>query len=100
MRHYLVQKDETLSGIAFIELGDAEAWLEIQKYNNVPDPKRLMPGTNLQIPESLYQKNPVTAMVIRVQGNASHISSLGEKIRDLNEGDELTAGAIIETQND
>lgn len=100
MRHYIVQQDETLSGIAYKETGDAETWLEIQKHNDVPNPKLLMPGTRLQIPESLYQRNSVTAQVIRVNGQAVHISSLGEIVRTLTKGDELTAGTIIETKSD
>lgn len=97
MRYYLVHQGETLSGIAFKEIGDAEAWLVIQKHNDVPNPRLLMPGTKLKIPESLYQTNPLTALVIRVNGQATHFSSLGEQVRGLAKGDELTAGTIIET---
>ena len=98
MRNYLVEKYDTLYSIALNEVDNAEAWIEIQKYNNVPNPKLLVPGTTLKIPERLYQTQPVTALVLRIKGKATYISSLGEAVKELQKGDELTVGSIVETK--
>jgi Contractile injection system tube protein/LysM domain len=47
---YVVQRGDTLSGIAFAVYHDASVWREIARNNNIEDPRTLDPGTVLQLP--------------------------------------------------
>lgn len=49
---------QTLSGIAGDVLGDPAAWREIAEYNNIDDPRRIPPGTQLKIPPSKRLTKP------------------------------------------
>lgn len=47
---YVVQRGDTLSGIAFAVYRDASVWRDIARNNNIQDPRTLAPGTVLQLP--------------------------------------------------
>jgi hypothetical protein len=47
---------ETLSKLAHEYLGDPGAWREIAELNNIDDPRRLPPGTQLLIPQEKSRK--------------------------------------------
>ncbi len=51
-KSYIVQKGDTLSGIAKKQYGDANQWRRIYEANRdkVKTPRKLMPGTRLTIP--------------------------------------------------
>jgi nucleoid-associated protein YgaU len=51
-KSYVVQRNDTLSAIAYQEYRDAEAWRHIADANRdvIINPRRLMPGTVLDIP--------------------------------------------------
>jgi nucleoid-associated protein YgaU len=46
----VVQRGDTLSGIAFAVYRDATVWREIAANNQIQDPRTLAPGTVLQLP--------------------------------------------------
>ena len=46
----LVQRGDTLTKIATEEFDDPGAWRQIAELNNISNPRRLTPGTVLQIP--------------------------------------------------
>lgn len=50
-RLHVVGKGDTLTGIASAYLGSASRWVEIQECNEIKDPKRILPGVQLKIPE-------------------------------------------------
>jgi hypothetical protein len=47
---YVVQRGDTLTGIAFAVYRDASVWRDIARNNNIQDPRTLDPGTVLQLP--------------------------------------------------
>lgn len=47
---YVVQRGDTLSGIAFAIYRDPSVWRAIARNNNIHDPRTLDPGTVLQLP--------------------------------------------------
>lgn len=49
---------QTLSGIAGDVLSDPAAWREIAEYNNIDDPRRIPPGTQLKIPPAKRLSKP------------------------------------------
>jgi LysM repeat protein len=49
-KSYVVQRGDTLSGIAFALYTDAAKWRNIAEENNIRDPRSLQPGQALRIP--------------------------------------------------
>jgi len=47
---YVVQRGDTLTGIAFALFADSSPWRSIAENNNIRDPRRLEPGQILQVP--------------------------------------------------
>lgn len=47
---YVVQRGDTLSGIAYGVYRDASVWRDIAENNQIEDPRSLEPGTVLQLP--------------------------------------------------
>jgi nucleoid-associated protein YgaU len=47
---YVVEKGDTLSGIAKQLLGDEGRWMQIARANRIDDPSKLAVGTRLEIP--------------------------------------------------
>jgi LysM repeat protein len=47
---YVVQRGDTLSGIAFAVYRDASVWRDIAENNDIQDPRSLQPGQVLQLP--------------------------------------------------
>jgi LysM repeat protein len=47
---YIVKRGDTLASIAAAEYGDAGAWREIARANQIADPIRLTPGSRLSLP--------------------------------------------------
>ena len=54
-RFHLVGEGETISGVAFRAYGRADLWRPIALRNGLDDPRRLAPGTRLQIPQLPYR---------------------------------------------
>lgn len=65
---YTVQAGDTLSQIAQAQLGNPEAWKQLQRLNKVADPDRLVPGARIRIPLGLSRSQPGNAQVVWVQG--------------------------------
>jgi len=47
---YVVQRGDTLSGIAYAYYRDASVWRNIAENNQIEDPRTIAPGTVLQLP--------------------------------------------------
>ncbi|RMH57394.1 MAG: LysM domain-containing protein [Candidatus Hydrogenedentota bacterium] len=58
---YRVKKGDTLAKIAARELGDAERWREIADENEIDNPRRLLAGRVIEIPE---ERKPAAAPVV------------------------------------
>lgn len=63
-----VQPGDTLEALSIHYLGSAQLWHELQRRNQVQDPRRLQPGSVLQIPLDLLPR--ASAEVVFVHGEA------------------------------
>ncbi|PWW47721.1 FecR domain-containing protein [Melaminivora alkalimesophila] len=61
-----VRPGDTLEALSSHYLGSARLWRELQRHNRVPDPRRLQPGSVLQIPLELLPRS--AAEVVFVHG--------------------------------
>jgi hypothetical protein len=94
--HTIVPGD-TLIGLSRSLLADPRLWPELQRINRIRDPRRLRPGSTLQIPVALLRSVPADAEVLWVRGAArvhradgSVIALVGTR---LGGGDRVTTAA-------
>ncbi len=95
-----VKQGDTLEHLATEFYGDARLWTELQKYNRVPNPKRLQPGSILHIPTKYLPMQ--SAEVSFVQGQASVNTSGSDATPEipLKAGQKLNEGAEIKVAPD
>lgn len=67
--HTIVPGD-TLIGLSRSLLADPHQWRELQRLNRIRNPRRLRPGTTLQIPVAWLRSVPAEAEVLWVRGAA------------------------------
>lgn len=65
---HVVDSGDTLIGLADRYLGDARKWTELQRINQVADPRRLPPGLRIRIPFSWIPTRPAKVRVIAASG--------------------------------
>lgn len=88
---HTVRRGDTLVGIANDMLKDPWRWRTLQKINQVADPYRLMPGTQLRIPVDLLRLEPAPARITATAGEVRADGSL------LKIGDTVSSNAKIVT---
>lgn len=66
-----IQDRDTLISIGQRYLQDPASWPAVAKLNNVPNPRRLQPGSILRIPVPLLKRKIALAEVIRIKGDAA-----------------------------
>ncbi len=69
-RVHTVQPGDNLYGLAQRYLDDAAQWPALQQHNQVANPRRLVPGSQLWIPAALARPEPSSADVLHVAGPA------------------------------
>ncbi len=87
--HQVVAGD-TLYKLARTYLDDSSKWREFLRYNQVSNPRRLVPGSELRIPPSTTY-----ATVIFTHGNVSLLSADSQPGKPVEVGDTLTEGATV-----
>jgi LysM repeat protein len=93
---YAVNPGDTLISVAVNYLANPNDWRQLQKLNDVTEPRRLMPGTKLRLPVALLKREAVIAEVIHVHGKVTHTSK-NDHPQNLIAGARLEVGDIIET---
>jgi hypothetical protein len=83
---------DTLIGLADRYLIEKKNWQSIQNENEIPNPRRIKPGTEIRIPIALMRSEPATAKVIAVQGSVEGTAGAVEKGAVLNEGAGIKTG--------
>ncbi|MDR2710526.1 MAG: FecR domain-containing protein [Burkholderiales bacterium] len=92
---YIVQPGDTVSNLSERYLGGRARWGAIEKANPGLDIHKLRPGQTLRLPENRVQSAAKTAKVLKINGSKTQSDGV-----DLQEGQELAAGAVIEVGND
>ena len=68
---YQVQRGDTLAGLSARYLISPNAYREVARLNRVGDPRRLIPGRTLRIPDRLLRTEPVIARLVAYRGEVS-----------------------------
>jgi hypothetical protein len=71
LRSYTVVANDTLIGVRDRLLVPEANWQVLQKLNKVKDPRRLVPGSTLLLPEVWFKEQPATAEVLHAFGDAT-----------------------------
>lgn len=95
-RLHTVQPGDNLYTLAQRYLADPARWPELQRRNQVADPRRLVPGSPLRIPAALLRAEPAPAEVVHVAGQAQVRGETGS----LAAGTRVPEGAHIDVGDD
>lgn len=87
-----VQPTDTLIGISNRLLIEPNRWPELQKRNNIADPRRLVPGSTLLIPRRLLRVDPAEIEVRNVIGAVTRADGT-----PLVSNERLAEGAAVRT---
>ncbi|WP_353234459.1 FecR domain-containing protein [Diaphorobacter ruginosibacter] len=97
--NHRIAKGDTLEHIAAQFYGNVNLWPQLQSFNQIPDPKRLQPGSTLRVPVKYMPEQ--TAEVSFVQGKATVVAA-GSTAEEtpLQPGQKLQEGAAIKVAPD
>jgi hypothetical protein len=93
---YRIEPGDTLIGIRDRLLVPGADWRPLQRLNRIRDPRRLVPGSTLQIPLALLRQQPVQAEVLHLHGEVS-VQRGGAPPQPLRAGDTLSQGDLVRT---
>lgn len=94
---YAVVRGDTLIGVSARHLAPPHGWRELQRYNHVTRPRRLVPGSTLRIPEAWMGRSATAAEVMFVQGDVVARTGPQAAWAPLAIGSSLAAGSSLRT---
>ena len=95
---YTVKQGDTLWSISEEWLNNAQDWVIIKSLNNIENPRKLVPNSQIRIPLLLLKTGENLAVVEHVQGTVAIKNSAGQQ-RDVTLGMELFTGDEIRTED-
>lgn len=72
-----VAPGDTLITLAARWLAEPRDWRDLQRYNTLANPRRLVPGAALRVPSAWLRRQSTQAQVVFVQGDTSYRSGNG-----------------------
>jgi hypothetical protein len=96
--HTVVQGD-TLEKLAHLYFGDTRLWTQLQATNQIPDPRRLQPGSTLLIPARLLPATSGTVEFVRGTVTIAQAGTSGATT-PVQAGQQLEEGARIQSGPD
>lgn len=94
---YKVRPGDRLVDIAKTYQKSPEDWKKLQKNNLVPDPQKLIPGKQLNIPVADLRQGSPNAEAALVHGEVQRLDKSGQPTGKLVSGDVLKMGDTIQT---
>jgi len=91
LAEYRIELGDTLIGLRGRVIEPQADWRRLQQLNRIQDPRRLQPGSMLQIPASMLLAQPEQADVIYVQGQVT-VQRAGLPAQPLTSGSTVAAG--------
>ncbi len=93
---YTVKPGDTLWSISDEYLHDPNDWGKLQTLNQIVNPRKLLPNSQIRIPVLLLKNDNVQAVIKHMQGSAILTNHAGQ-VRDIVVGDPLFSGDKIVT---
>lgn len=94
---YSVVQGDTLSEFSEKHLYKTSYWKQLQKINNIADPKRIPENTKLRIPIHWIKSQPASAQVIKFEGDVVTRNQEGTDSQQVSVGQQLNLGDHLET---
>lgn len=88
---FVVNKDDTLWGFSQQNLKNVNRWKDLQRINNIADPRRLLPGTRIRVPLDWIKEQVSKAEVVALVGSGTHIHR-GDAEKPLRVGGQIRLG--------
>jgi len=95
---YTVRPGDTLWNISQDYLKNVSLWPKIQKYNQIKNPKYLLPGSRLLIPANWLKLPPSPAIVIAISGTAFVYTPSGNESLPIKKGMKIGIRSEIKTE--
>jgi hypothetical protein len=95
--HYRIANGDTLIDIAANYLIKPEDWPQLQRLNQIADPRRLVPGSFVHIPVAWVQQQAAVAEVVFVQGAVTLTRAQATEPQVLTSGTTVKAGDTLST---
>ncbi|WP_242113151.1 FecR domain-containing protein [Luteimonas aquatica] len=96
---YRVRPGDNVWDLAAKYLRNDVPWQKLQAHNDIPDPLRLPPGSQMRFPVAWLKQQPAKAKVVGVQGSAVARDAAGRE-SPVSEGMRLGIGATLRTAAD
>ena len=93
---YRVQTGDTLIGVRDRLMVPGADWQILQRINQVPNPRQLVPGSNLQIPIALLRQQALSAEAVHTHGDVQ-VQRSGAASQALVGGQVLASGDVVRT---
>jgi hypothetical protein len=93
---YRVEAGDTLIGIRDRLMVPGADWQTLQRINQVPNPRQLVPGSTLQIPVNLLRQQALAAEVVHSYGEVQ-VQRSGGAPQPLVGGQTLASGDVVRT---
>ena len=93
---HTVERGDTLIGLRDRMLRPGADWHELQRLNRIANPRRLVPGSTLQIPVSMLLEQALEVEVLHTHGTVA-LQRPGAPIEPLASGVSLAMGDVVRT---
>ncbi len=93
---YRIERGDTLIGLQQRLLRPGTRWQDLQRLNRIADPRRLRPGSTLQIPLDWLLQQDVSAELLHAHGDVT-VQRSGSSPRTAVGGDVLSTGDVLVT---
>ncbi len=94
---YRIQRGDTLGSIAVRHLEISGNWRELQRFNMLKNPHRIVPGSTLRIPYKILKQMPVSATIAFAAGAVEHRPAGTTETKPLKHGTPINEGDHIVT---
>ncbi|MDO4231424.1 MAG: FecR domain-containing protein [Lautropia sp.] len=90
---YTVQQDDTLGVVADKLLDNPERWRDLQRLNQIPNPRKLQPGSQLRIRTEWLKPSAIEATIASASNSVRIDGKPATDGASLKEGSTITTGA-------
>ena len=94
---YTLRPGDNLWNITAKHLKHIRYWARLQEYNEIEDPWRMLPGTEIRIPLEWVNLRPTTAIVLETRGDVTAQRGGQTEASPVTPGEELASGDALFT---
>ncbi|BBB27061.1 FecR domain-containing protein [Amphritea japonica] len=97
---YTTVEGDNLWNLSEKHLDRVTRFQQLQKLNNIKNPRQLQPGTRLRVPLKWIRSNPVPAEISELRGEAELLRAADNSVIPLTEGSQIQLGDRIRSGAD